>query len=229
MPPMPPAESPRAPDGTNAAALGCTRRARCADPRPRRRLSRPVLHAGRGAPRTRGTVMDPAPGQPNETDKERVDRELIELLNELRVALPGVQVLFAFLLIVPFQRRFTNVTAFQKEVYFVTLSSPRSRWRSSSPRRRSTASCSAPPRSRTSWSTPTASRSSGWASWPPPSSACSSSSATCCSMRERRSRSESWARPSLGGSGSWCPCAAGGPGGALSRSSSPGSRGDGPR
>ena len=36
---------------------------------------------------------------PDEDDKERVDRELIELLNELRVALPGVQVLFAFLLI----------------------------------------------------------------------------------------------------------------------------------
>jgi len=41
-----------------------------------------------------------------ETKKERVDRELIELLNELRVALPGVQVLFAFLLTVPFSQRF---------------------------------------------------------------------------------------------------------------------------
>ena len=40
-----------------------------------------------------------------ETEKERVDRELIELLNELRVALPGVQVLFAFLLTIPFSRR----------------------------------------------------------------------------------------------------------------------------
>ena len=39
-----------------------------------------------------------------ETHKERVDRELMELLNELRVALPGVQILFAFLLIVPFQQ-----------------------------------------------------------------------------------------------------------------------------
>ena len=41
-----------------------------------------------------------------ETHEERVNRELIELLNELRVALPGVQVLFAFLLAVPFSQRF---------------------------------------------------------------------------------------------------------------------------
>ncbi|HXJ65175.1 MAG TPA: DUF6328 family protein, partial [Actinomycetota bacterium] len=41
-------------------------------------------------------------GQPDEDDKERRDRELIELLNELRIVLPGVQVLFAFLLTVPF-------------------------------------------------------------------------------------------------------------------------------
>ena len=40
-----------------------------------------------------------------ETHEERVDRELIELLNELRVALPGVQVMFAFLLAVPFTQR----------------------------------------------------------------------------------------------------------------------------
>ncbi|HVE67693.1 MAG TPA: DUF6328 family protein [Solirubrobacteraceae bacterium] len=56
-----------------------------------------------------------------ESKKERIDRELIELLNELRVALPGVQVLFAFLLVVPFQQRFTTVTGFQKTAYFVGL------------------------------------------------------------------------------------------------------------
>ena len=39
-----------------------------------------------------------------EDHKERLNRELIELLTELRVALPGVQVLFAFLLIVPFSQ-----------------------------------------------------------------------------------------------------------------------------
>ena len=41
-----------------------------------------------------------------ESEEERLDRNLLELLNELRVALPGVQVLFAFLLIVPFSQRF---------------------------------------------------------------------------------------------------------------------------
>jgi len=56
-----------------------------------------------------------------ESEKERVDRELIELLNELRVALPGVQVLFAFLLILPFQQGFTDSTAEDKAVYTVAL------------------------------------------------------------------------------------------------------------
>lgn len=56
-----------------------------------------------------------------ETHEERVNRELIELLNELRVALPGVQVLFAFLLTVPFQQRFGDVTTFQRDVYVLTL------------------------------------------------------------------------------------------------------------
>jgi hypothetical protein len=60
-------------------------------------------------------------GEPGESDKQRIDRELIELLNELRVALPGVQVLFAFLLVVPFQQRFATVTSFQKAVYFASL------------------------------------------------------------------------------------------------------------
>jgi hypothetical protein len=56
-----------------------------------------------------------------ETRKERIDRELIELLNELRVALPGVQFLFAFLLIVPFQQKVDRITEFQRDVYFVAL------------------------------------------------------------------------------------------------------------
>jgi hypothetical protein len=56
-----------------------------------------------------------------ETRSERINRELIELLNELRVALPGVQFLFAFLLVVPFQQRGGQTTDFQKDVYFVTL------------------------------------------------------------------------------------------------------------
>jgi hypothetical protein len=60
-------------------------------------------------------------GSDGETRKERIDRELIELLNELRVALPGVQFLFAFLLIVPFQQKVDRVTDFQRGVYFVAL------------------------------------------------------------------------------------------------------------
>jgi hypothetical protein len=60
-------------------------------------------------------------GDRNETEKERLDRNLNELLGGLRVALPGVQVLFAFLLILPFQQGFVDVTGFQKGIYFATL------------------------------------------------------------------------------------------------------------
>jgi Family of unknown function (DUF6328) len=56
-----------------------------------------------------------------ETESERLDRNLQEMLGELRVALPGVQVLFAFLLVVPFNQRFADVTQFQKTVFFATL------------------------------------------------------------------------------------------------------------
>lgn len=56
-----------------------------------------------------------------ESEGERLDRNLGELLQELRVALPGVQVLFAFLLAVPFQQNFTKITPFQEKVYFATL------------------------------------------------------------------------------------------------------------
>jgi hypothetical protein len=56
-----------------------------------------------------------------ESERQRVNRELIELLGELRVALPGVQVLFAFLLAVPFQAGFEGATGFQRGVYFATL------------------------------------------------------------------------------------------------------------
>ena len=56
-----------------------------------------------------------------ETEKERVDRELIELLNELRVALPGVQVLFAFLLTIPFSSRYGALTEMQRALYVVVF------------------------------------------------------------------------------------------------------------
>ena len=60
---------------------------------------------------------------PDDRSKEerKRDRQMIELLNELRVALPGVQILFAFLLTVPFSMRFADLTLFQRDVYYVTL------------------------------------------------------------------------------------------------------------
>jgi predicted neutral ceramidase superfamily lipid hydrolase len=57
----------------------------------------------------------------SETKAERIDRELIELLNELRVALPGVQVLFAFLLTVPFSQRFTAIDSTQKTAFYLAF------------------------------------------------------------------------------------------------------------
>ena len=57
----------------------------------------------------------------SESRDEKLDRELIELLNELRVVLPGVQVLFAFLLTVPFTNRFQRITETQEQVFFVTF------------------------------------------------------------------------------------------------------------
>jgi hypothetical protein len=56
-----------------------------------------------------------------ESEKQRVDRELIELLNELRVVLPGVQVLFAFLLTVPFSNGFSRMTNPQRDVFFIAF------------------------------------------------------------------------------------------------------------
>jgi hypothetical protein len=53
-----------------------------------------------------------------ETRKEKTDRQLIELLNELRVALPGAQVLLAFLLTAPFQARFAHTTGVQRAVLY---------------------------------------------------------------------------------------------------------------
>jgi hypothetical protein len=62
-----------------------------------------------------------AGGAPGEDERGRVNRELIELLNELRVALPAVQVLFAFLLVLPFYSRFATITDLQKGVYFASF------------------------------------------------------------------------------------------------------------
>jgi hypothetical protein len=65
----------------------------------------------------RGTGVEEA----GEDAQERSAREVVELLQELRVVLPGVQVLFAFLLTVPFTQRFAQLTALQQDVFFATL------------------------------------------------------------------------------------------------------------
>ena len=61
------------------------------------------------------------PQRRRESEAERADRNMGELLQELRVALPGVQVLFAFLLAVPFTPVFGTVSSFERDVYFGTL------------------------------------------------------------------------------------------------------------
>ena len=65
-------------------------------------------------------------GEPGDDDGDRSehelrDRQMIELLNELRIALPGVQILFAFLLTVPFSQGYVKLTAFQKDILYGTL------------------------------------------------------------------------------------------------------------
>ena len=60
-------------------------------------------------------------GGEGESRRERINRELLELLNELRVALPGVQVLFAFLLAVPFAQGWKTTSGFQQDLFFATL------------------------------------------------------------------------------------------------------------
>lgn len=65
--------------------------------------------------------MTERPSGREESESERLDRNLTELLQELRVVLPGVQVLFAFLLTVPFQWNLARISEFQKDVYFATL------------------------------------------------------------------------------------------------------------
>ena len=57
----------------------------------------------------------------DESESQRLDRNLGELLQELRVALPGVQVLFAFLLTIPFNQRFAQLTTAQERIYLATL------------------------------------------------------------------------------------------------------------
>jgi hypothetical protein len=62
-----------------------------------------------------------AESQRDESQPERLDRNTVELLNELRIAGSGIQVMFAFLLIVPFNAGWKQVDGFERTVYFMTL------------------------------------------------------------------------------------------------------------
>ena len=66
-------------------------------------------------------MAEPSDSGRRETEDERADRNLSDLLQELRVALPGVQVLFAFLLTVPFCQRFDALSDFHKWLYYGVL------------------------------------------------------------------------------------------------------------
>jgi hypothetical protein len=74
-----------------------------------------------GARTTDAPPLDWSDDGRQETPLERVDRNLEELTGELRVVVTGVQVLFAFLLIVPFNTGFAHVGDFERAVYIVTL------------------------------------------------------------------------------------------------------------
>ncbi len=67
------------------------------------------------------TEHQTTPDERDESTAERLDRNEVELLNELRVTATGIQVLFAFLLIVPFNNRFPKTTQFERGIYIVTL------------------------------------------------------------------------------------------------------------
>lgn len=64
---------------------------------------------------------EPQDRERGESPLERLDRNTVELLNELRVAGTGIQVLFAFLLVVPFNTGFRRLSSFDRHEYFVTL------------------------------------------------------------------------------------------------------------
>ena len=73
------------------------------------------------APVTRPRVVSVPGWRTTAPRRGKRDRQMVELLNELRVALPGVQILFAFLLTVPFSQGFGELNSFQRNVYFATL------------------------------------------------------------------------------------------------------------
>jgi hypothetical protein len=70
---------------------------------------------------TQDRRRDDASKRTREGRKEKLDRELIELLHEMRVMLPGIEVIFGFLLTVPFTERFTELTSLQRTAFFVSF------------------------------------------------------------------------------------------------------------
>src|SRR5271154_3009331 len=73
------------------------------------------------APREADDARHEDPDRPEETEAERADRNVIELLNELRVVGIGIQVLFGFLLTIPFDNRFTRLNPAQHGIYLATV------------------------------------------------------------------------------------------------------------
>src|ERR1700712_4278577 len=84
-------------------------------------MTRPTPLRARRSGNPENVVSGYDPLGRNETPLERCDRNLVELLQELRVVQTGVQVLFAFLLTAPLAPRFPELTTFQRHDYFVTL------------------------------------------------------------------------------------------------------------
>jgi hypothetical protein len=64
--------------------------------------------------------QDPEP-PPGEQESERLGRNVTDLLNELRVAGAGIQVMFAFLLVVPFNAGWKHASSFDEAIYFAAL------------------------------------------------------------------------------------------------------------
>src|SRR3954449_10339851 len=84
-------------------------------------MPRPATLTARRALRRADPAVGYDPTARNETPLERCDRNLVELLQEVRVVQTGVQVLFAFLLTAPLAPRFPQLSQFQQLTYFATL------------------------------------------------------------------------------------------------------------
>jgi anti-anti-sigma factor len=84
-------------------------------------VSQPAHRQSHDQVETDGGLTSESDSRRGETSLERLDRNLDEMMGELRVVVTGVQVLFAFLLIVPFNSGFVGIGPFERTVYLVTL------------------------------------------------------------------------------------------------------------